>query len=236
MALAPDTAAAPGHAHELARDVVRKWFGDSGRYARLGVAGDGSCFYHSVCAILNTKDYLHASAARQAEIAHEFRCDFQRRFDESTYDYLAAGLDTGKSFASTRVAMCSPKVWADEVMIKHAAGVLGINLIFVNMARDTLYCGVHGAPTLRATSPPKRGRGAASGGGTKLQPTGVIAWVNKMHFEPIVRLEEVDADGGAAVRGLFTPATDAQDAAMVTHLMTAYTAQCGDGVHAAHVL
>lgn len=232
-ALAPDVPAKPGHVFELAPDVARQWFGDTGTYARMGVEGDGSCFYHSVCAVLNMDNYLHEGKDRQAEIAHAFRCQFQRVFTESRFEHLAAGTSTGKTYTATKEALCTPHVWADEVMIKHAAAVLNMNLVFLDMSRGAMYCGVHGAETLESASPRRKERGKKKPRVPK-QPTAVIAWVSKSHFEPIVRLEKLESEK-ALIRGLFEPAKNKTDATMVTHLMRAYTAHCSDKVHDAAV-
>lgn len=233
MALAPNAPGTPGHVYELDTVVAKQWFGDTGRYARMGVEGDGSCFYHSVCAVLNIDNYLHAAKAKQQDIAHAFRCKFQNAFTKQEYVHLAAGTATGKTYEGTKEALCSPTVWADEVMIKYAARVLGMNLVFLDLSRGTLYCGVHGSETLRSASPKRRGRDVSLPR-TPQQATAVIAWVSKMHFEPIVRLEKVETTR-TLVRGLFEPAKNKMDQAMVQHLMAAYTARCGEQVHDAHV-
>lgn len=234
-ALPPNVAARPGHVYELDPTVSKRLFGDTGVYARMGVEGNGSCFYFSICAILNIDDFLHQTPARQMEICHTFRCQFQRAFTEQQFKYLAAGTAADKSFAATKEALCMPEVWADEVMIKHAASVLNMNLVFLDMSKATMYCGVHGAETLEASSPRKSKSGGKGKGRTRpQQPTGVIAWVSKSHFEPIVRYEG-SKGGQALVRGLFEPAKNDDDATMVAHLMTAYARQCSESVHDAHV-
>lgn len=230
MALSPSMPGKAGHVYELEPAVAAHWFGDTGTYARMGVTGDGSCFYHSVCAQLNIDDYLHQPAHAQAEIAHTFRCQFQRAFSKEHFTYLAAGSKAGKTYAKTRDALCSPEVWADEVMIKQAASVLNMNLLFLDMSTGKLYCGVHGAETLEAASPRRRGAAPAK----PKQPTAVVAWVSKSHFEPVVRIEKIEPDR-ALVRGVFEPSKNKTDAAMVAHVMAAYTAQCSPAVHDAHV-
>lgn len=255
----------PGDARELPTDVVQRYLADDGsRFARIGVAGDGSCFYHSVCVILNKDGYLSKSPREQARIAHAFRCDFQADFDTRAFEYFSADARTGKTFAATRAAMCSPAVWADEVMIKHAAAVLDMNLMFMDTSHGTMYCGVHGGDTLDAVLPSlKKSRlppsgGAAGGGGTggggaagragaggggmsaadaaaaSRQRTGFIAWVGHAHFEPLVRLDAA-ADGRIQVTTLFDPAASDADAACVAHAVRAYVDQCGPHVAAAHV-
>lgn len=258
MALAPSVAARPGHVYELEPALCRRLFGGTGRYARYGVIGDGSCFFHSVCVVLNYKGYVTAARERQAALAHEFRCRFQAKFDKHAFAYFAGGTTAHKGYAETKAGMCKPDVWADETIIKHAAHVLGLNIIFVDFDRaGKLYCNVHGAETLRATSPRRKGSGAANGAGaaaaaatamtggtggkakptprpTPRQATVVLAWINKAHFEPIVRIEAVQPTK-TLVRALLEPSKRGTDAAAVQALMTTYVGQCGERVHDAHV-
>lgn len=238
----------PGHAYELAPEMTRRFLGN-GRFARLGVIGDGSCFYHSVCSVLDLDSYRDASRERQQEIAASFRCKFTTRLTQLEFASLAAGTATGKSYEATREALCSPRVWADEVMIKLASRVLNMNLVFLDLGAETLYCGVHGAETLAAHkrrveasgSAPGSALGSAPGpapgpapgstglleGLVPLQPTAVIVWVGREHFEPLVRVDAVDARTGAVtLTRVFEPRKSKADEAVVAALMSSYVAQC----------
>ena len=46
------------HVKEIDKNLYCKWMSGHGTFARMGVQGDGSCFFHSVCALLNKKNYL----------------------------------------------------------------------------------------------------------------------------------------------------------------------------------
>jgi len=213
-AVALDRGVANMQIHELNANVFCKWMVGRGQFGRMGVQGDGSCFFHSVCALTNRSEYLFQSPARQREIAYEFRCAFSKRFTQREHRALSAKSRSSKSFSEEHDGFCSPEVWADEVMIRFAAGVLDMNLIFLDLRTGTAYCGVHGDSTLDA---------AVHGAPSTNQPTGIIAWVDRRHFEPIVRID--DASEGL-ITTLFEPRKSSQDAALVTSIMETYAAGC----------
>lgn len=215
-----------GFLEELPPDIAERWFGATGRYGRLGVHGDGSCFFHSVCAAMDKEGYNSASAKKQKEIVYEFRCSFQKAFNKTKYIAAASPSSEKKDFEETRDGFCEPSTWADETMIRHASNVLDMNLVFLDIAKNRMYCGVHGGATLKAIA--KELEGGSAHGKNKdpyLQPTVVIAWVGHKHFEPIVRITSVDGKG-VHTRGLFLPASNKQDKATVKTLMERYMGQC----------
>jgi hypothetical protein len=195
---------------EVSPNLSCKWMIGLGRFARMGVQGDGSCFFHSVCSITNLNGYVFASESRQRSIAYEFRCAFAKRFTKEEYSALSAKSSSPKSYSEEHDGFCSPKVWADEVMIRHASKALDINLIFIDLENDTAYCGVHGERALKA--------------GDKItQKTGIVAWVGHRHFEPIVRVD--DAENGI-ITTLFEPAENEEDAKIVQAIMKTYKESC----------
>lgn len=197
---------------ELAASVAGTWMDGRGRFGRMGVQGDGSCFFHSVCALTNTDNYLFQPAAKQRDIAYAFRCAFTDRFTRREYDRQSALSAAPKAFHEERDSFCKPAVWADEVMIRHAASVLDINLIFLDLSSGRAYCGVHGQETLTAGTLDK-----------VKQPTGLIAWVERRHFEPIVRIDSADE---GLITTLFEPAADPADAELVEQIMGTYADSC----------
>ena len=205
-------AATPMHVHELPQPLVVELFGpDAGPFARMGVDGTGSCFFHSLAAIGNLSGYLAADAAQQAEIVDAFRCAFRASFPRSKFnaDRRIARQPTYEAEADS---FCDASAWADEVMIKHAAETLGMNLVFLDTVAGVLKCGVHGAETLEAV-----------GSGAPLtQRTGMLLWVNHSHFEPVVRVHDAEA---GELQFIFDPRDEA-DAAVVRALMARYAAQC----------
>ena len=198
---------------EIDSDIHCAYMLGTGRYARMGVLGDGSCFFHSVCAITNRDDYLHKSESKQKEIAYEFRCNFGKVFTKEQYEMLSEKSLAPKSFEKELDGFCSPRVWADEVMIRFASKVLGINLVFLDLKEKKAYCGVHMDETIDAVLDERK----------ISQATGIVAWVNHMHFEPVVRID--DAEKGI-ITTLFEPKKSKEDEDAVRTFMNFYTKQC----------
>jgi len=197
--------------HEISEPMFCKWMTGKGRFGRMGVQGDGSCFFHSVCSLKNYKNYLFLTAQGQKEVAYEFRCEFANKFSEADYKKFSKKSSSPKSYRQEKDSFCNPSIWADEVMIRHASEVLNINLIFLDITKNSAYCGVHGESTLLELK---------AGSNTFGQDMGLIAWVNKSHFEPIVRID--DAETGQ-ITTLFDKTHDAE---FIKHLMSIYNKGC----------
>jgi hypothetical protein len=196
--------------HELPPELTCSWMAGHGRFGRMGVQGDGSCFFHSVCSILNKSGYLFHENKKQREIAYEFRCEFSKKFTPKEYKELSAKSSTKKSFEYEYDGFCSPKVWADEVMIRYASRALDMNLVFLDLESGDAYCGVHGEnadENLQEVS----------------QQTGIVAWVGRKHFEPIVRID--DPDNGI-ITTLFEPSKYENDRKLVLDFMRTYSEEC----------
>lgn len=192
---------------ELHPSIYCSWMVGHGKFARMGVQGDGSCFFHSVCAMTNRKGYIHKTPPQQKDIAYEFRCDFGKKFTAEEYKRLSK--PDSKSEGEYADGFCSPKVWADEFMINIVSKALNLNLIFLDLRNGKAYCGVHGQETLDKEIPK--------------QNTGIVAWVDHRHFEPIVRID--DAEKGI-ITTLFSPSTSKEDAKIVRKIMDKYSKGC----------
>lgn len=188
-----------------------------GRFGRIGVAGDGSCFFHSICALLHEKNYLNEPPSVQATIAHNFRCRFSKTFKKNDMIHGKRG-SNDESYEDLRKGFCVPSKWANETMINHASKVLNINLIFLDLTNGLAYCGVHGSESLR-------GSRTRSVNAVK-QPTAVFSWVTRSHFEPIVRIESKDPGEPVVLTTLFEPSKSEEDANTVEILMAAYDRGC----------
>lgn len=171
-----------------------------GCVVRLGTIGDGSCFFHSLCAILNTRGYLSASDYNKRRIAHDFRCSFQTHFSRKAWNSLQDNFPrhVRRTFQDVKTSFCTPHVWAQEEDIKFVSRHLGMNIIFLQVPQNTLFCFMHG--------------------NSQLQPTAVIAWVDGGHFEPVM----LRTDAGT-LRGVFTAEKDED---IVEGLCTAFKSQC----------
>ena len=185
-----------------------------GRFGRIGVAGDGSCFFHSICALLHEKNYLNESPSVQATIAHTFRCRFSKTFQRKD---MADSKATGESYEDLKKGFCVPSKWANETMINHASKILNMNLIFLDLTNGLAYCGVHGSESLRGSRTRKLR--------AVQQPTAIFSWVSRSHFEPVVRIEKDDGDA-VVLTTLFEPSKNKEDAKTVETLMAAYDRGC----------
>lgn len=235
-----------GAVEELPPGFCRKWFGDTGRYVRLGVRGKGSCFYYSLCVILNTLNFLLKSSAEQFQIAQWVRCGFQGAMSREDFERLALGTDSDKSYEQADSDFCAMDKWADELTILFVKEQLGLNLIFLDAKNETAFCGVHSETALQgAFAGSAGGVGAAVGtGGVDTQArqrrmpttsasshanlTGIILWTNKhRHFEPIGRIESIDDERGTVrIRTAFQPDCRTNDGTAVRHLMRRYAFTC----------
>ena len=216
--------ARPNYLYELNPSCAKYWFGlepqtlhgggpQFPRLARYGVHGDGSCAYHSICTALNVEDYVHQTDEVQKQIAYKFRCSFA---DRLTQDNLRAIVKKTRSKSPVRLvevqeALCDPKVWADETTIRLMAETLDMNLIFLDMTQNNVFCGVHHEDAVRNT--------------TKMPPTIIVLWVNHSHFEPLAQIINV-GPRMTEVRVVFDPAKNEHDAELIRCLMTRYKMQC----------
>ena len=175
-------------------------------FARYGVHGDGSCFFHSLCAARNTADYLHLSSAEQQAVGQKFRCKFTDFITEARWNKFLKlrNISNAVTAADARTNFCDSKFWADETMIKYVSEVLKMNIIFIDVSTDKIYCGV-------------RGR--------KDEPLVLILWLNHAHFEPVfcVRGSQLPQKNELAAQFAFDMA---QNEDVVRAIFKNYTAQC----------
>ena len=176
-------------------------------FVRYGVHGKGTCFFHSVCAACNFDNYLGRPRKDQLAIGRKFRCDFTRQLtDEQWQKFLkkqGLPLSGGQDAAAMRRKFCESGEWADETMIRYVSDRLGLNMVFVDVDGNRMYCGVKGQP--------------------KQQPTLVVLWLARSHFEPLGLVVKPKQPGKAHVQFLFDPV---KDAGIVRGVMETYGAQC----------
>lgn len=219
----------PNHVYELNPAAAKYWFDlDSAdcerpRLARYGVHGDGSCAYHSICTALNVEDYVHQNDERQKQIAYKFRCSFA---DKLTQDGLRAIVKKCKSKSPVRLtevqeALCDPKVWADETTIRFMAETLDMNLIFLDMTKNNVYCGMHHDKAMGGATEDWLSAGAIS----RMPPTIVVLWVNHSHFEPLAQILH-EGPRVTELRIVFDPAHNPNDELLIRALMSKYKMQC----------
>ena len=197
--------------YELSRDLCEEWF-NGARCARVGTIGEGSCFYHSLCFCMNLDDYVGTKTEKEKkEITYSFRKQFQDTFTEDVYEELKKVCNTSKSFEQIYEEIKKPTKWADEVQIRHASNVLNINVMFMDLRKKKVYCGVHSNKLMYPTRQSQM---------TQI-PTIIVAWINNEHFEPIVRLEDINTGN---LRTMFKYPEDKE---FLDSLITKYKSVCG---------
>lgn len=217
---APRSGATPvGKLRPLPKKLAKRLFGEklgtSEKWATFGTHGDGSCLYHSIAAAVSRLDpsekrrYTELSAREQKDLVHRWRCSMQDSYTEAQHAKLSRSMrSSSPPKDEVRRKLCLSHEWADEIMIRHAADLLDVNLMFVDCMNGHMYCNVHG-------SHPED------------QPTIVIAWIQHKHFEPIVRVTGKSTDGKKGrFRGVLLPQTNADDAEALRALLNSYYFQC----------
>lgn len=202
-------AAETGHIYELDRNTVKKWFG-RGRYGRVGTIGEGSCFFHSLAFAMNlevNKDarYPGLSIADKKQFIKEWRRSFADALTPERFQRLKAK----KSYEDFKKDLADVHKWADESIILHVARMLNTNVMFLDMRSKKPYCGIHNDAVLYRPD-------------LENVHTILVAWVNRQHFEPIVRIEGTEGN----LRTMYNT-SDSGDRALLDRLMTQYSDACG---------
>lgn len=212
--LANNNFAERGRVHEIQQDWSQKLLGP-GRWARVGVIGEGSCFFHSLCYVTNRDNYAQKNSQDQMNIAHTFRCaTFKSKFTPEAYEEFKKTTSSyEKSYDQLMEDFCKPNVWADEVMIKYACKLLGYNILFLDLQAETMYCNVHSKELIDAVENDE----------TLNQPTILVAWVSRSHFEPIVKI--INCKEGR-LRTIFNGAMDRQDRDTIQYITLAMNSAC----------
>lgn len=183
-----------------------------GSVVRGGVAGDGSCFFHSAAAAINLDGYLTRSKRHAQRIGQKFRKTFARHMRESEWEALrkASPHNFRKSFHDVKKSFHVTTEWAEETMIKYVSKKLGINIVFIDSTSNKFYCFIHGDRWQ--------------------EPTIIIMWVDHSHFEPVFLVRET-RDGLVALDGVMCHDCK-RDAQVVSDLDAAFTEQCNRSMKA----
>ena len=197
------------HIKLLPVKLQEKMFGHDDRYlfARLGVHGDGTCFFHSLCAALNMENYLFADTATQQQIGHRYRNRFTAHITPEKWSQFQRdnGVTGGVSVEQLKEQFRDDTRWADETMIKLVSDVMELNILFIDTDNQKLYCGVRGE---------------------KDEPLIVILWVNHSHFEPMLRVLDADLKTNKIQAQFQFSLFNRADKEVVDIMMSNYSAQC----------
>lgn len=180
-----------------------------GTVVRLGVHGEGSCFFHSLAAAINYGGYRSKPLDERGELGRAFRCKFQNHMDRDLFHKIRdeSPENMRLPFDAVHDNYCVPTEWAEETMIKYTSVHLHLNIIFIDTSTSSgkFYCPVHGNPVD--------------------QNTVVILWVDHSHFEPVL-FNANDTTGATRRRGMLL-ATNPRDAkAVIQPLMSTFGNMC----------
>jgi len=171
------------------------WPGGHALYI-MGGLGKGSCFYDSICYLLNVDGYADAALRhdepRLIEIVERFRCAFMRNMSTSEWrQFLRSELAETPMSSSWRDVVeqrmsdthedlhedfCRYDNWATEATARYLARRLHLTIYVINTSTWKAFCGVHGVD--------------------ESDPVVLIAWERSTHFSPIVMATGVSGGGG----------------------------------------
>ena len=190
---------------------------------RLGTIGDGSCFFHSLCLALNKHEiwnlesYVDSDKERRQKISQILRAYLSEKLNLSDYEEVAKKMDHNSgeilSYDTLKLKLLDSKFWANELIIRWTSKCLNINIIFLNLMENAMFCNVHHSQITKSLNC-KSSNGC--GGPTQ---TIIVAWVKHQHFELIGAIEQETKNKHLQVRVIFTK----ED---VKQIMKKYFSQC----------
>lgn len=191
----------------LPDEVLKKMFPSNELFARYGTEGKGSCFFNSVCAALNKRDYLKLTEEQQGVVGVKFRKAFTEHLTKERWDRFKRKRKITDPISADQVIenFNDPTYWANETIIKYVSDVMKLNIIFIDMTAGTIYCGVRGH---------------------KSEPLIMITWLNKSHFEPVCRVLNMSDDAKEVQLSFVFDMKN--DATVVNSVMNSYQAQCSN--------
>jgi len=166
--------------------------GNGRDWYRMGSHGDGSCFFHSLAAGLNYKQFHEHSPNAQVAIGRNLRREMQRSITDEAWGAFwdSHGLINDVPTASeARFQLGDYKVWANLYVIIWTMITLKANCIFYDFSdKGNPYCGVTADAKFRKTKSPR-------GEQSKLPDLHwcviLIAWIGRSHFEPMCLVRDV---------------------------------------------
>jgi hypothetical protein len=198
----------PNQLEIMPEDLVSKYF-PKAVVVRMGVPGDGSCFFHALCAIQNHEGYLTQPVEVQKKIGRKRRCALLKGLSVASWNAFLSKNDMEHfiepklTFDDLRKKFCTMTVWADEPVIRYVMHKLKLNLVFLDERLERLYCGVHEDVS---------------------NSTAVILWQSRQHFEPIGRVNALDiGQDKFAIQMLFD---HKEEPGVVQTIMGTYHKEC----------
>ena len=183
------------------------------KLVRVGVDGEGSCFFHSVCYLTNPQ-YCNWSLAQQKACGEDMRRSIAEELSNGD-----AGEAKWAEFAATPIAQRliqrepkardlknvagwfkKPSVWANEIMIAYVSWKLDVDIVFIDAVNTRVYCD---------TLPEHQ----------SARSTIIVIWVEQEHFEPVAVLKQHSSDRIKLLTML-------KDPGMIAEVRKTYSEQC----------
>jgi hypothetical protein len=190
---------------------------------RIGVDGQGSCFFHSVAFLLNPR-YCNLSIEAQqacgegmrAKLAAELgepgagKARWARFLDTPMGSRLLKQEPTARKLSAVIAWFQKPTVWANEIMIAYVSWRLNLDIVFIDAVNTQVYCD---------TLPE----------GTAPRPTIMVIWVEQEHFEPVAVIDPAASQRtlqpGDSLE-LLTVLDPARHADLIRRVRQTYKQQC----------
>lgn len=155
-------------------------------FARLASHGNGSCFWYSIAACLNWRGYRTLAHAPSVRVGRELRARVVTRENWARYSAAVGLADFGaETELDSFEQAANPRRPSDNLTFALAAHALQLRIVVV-VSPDELY------DTAELLDDPRSA------------PVALIAWIDRVHFEPIVatRARETPACASAVARPL----------------------------------
>lgn len=191
--------------------LVRSWFGiprlNPAQFVWYEVAGDGSCFFHSLLAACNTGGYRTQKVKTQQEWALRLRRNFAGKYDRKFHDEVSD--DDDEEYDEVRKKMGQLKEWATEPMILFTMRYKNMSLAIYDVKNRRLVSRIWPEDFMT-------------------RKCVLILWVNHEHFEVLLFRHPVRK----VLRGFLDPA-DEVDRWLMEHMYKAWS-DGGPGREVAH--
>jgi len=142
-------------------------FGSQKVMLRVGVHGEGTCFFHTIRAAIDAQSYLERNTIEQRKIGQKFRRSLIARVDSTWLPFWKSKnwpAEKIPSIEKTKKDLADVHEWADTfTIIWTVQHILKLNIIVFNITDGRIFCGTHLSGTKR--------------------PTILMAWVDHAHFE-----------------------------------------------------
>ena len=151
---------------------------------RYGVHGDGSCFFHSVCAALRPEYIQETNLQKRQSMGLKFRTDLAGGLTEEKYKkcFLKPNEEiNAQEFIKFKSSLAKTSEFAGIDMWQYCMQELDVNIFILRLARDEFHC--------QQDSSDNFGDKCSQSPILPDRPTVVIANVRDVHYEPVATLE-----------------------------------------------